>query len=356
MAADDRTEKPTSRRISDARKKGQIARSTDLGQAASLAAALAALGLVGTRYMQGSADLVARGVARMGVTPGHDITGGEVTGLVVQSAAALGLLVGPIALAGIVGAVGMQLAQGGFNVATEALQPKFNRLNPVTGFSQFGLKKGGVQTLKAVLVFAVVTYISYPFVWNLIGTSERLTLMAPLDAAGVVWADARGLLWKTVLFFGVLGAADYFWQRHLWLDGLKMTKQEVKDDAKMAEGSPEIKNRIRKVMFESFRRRMMAAVPTATVVITNPTHYAVALEYRRSAMFAPVVVAKGKDHLAQRIKAVAREHGVPMVENVPLAQALYKSAEVGDAIPGNLFEAVAEVLAYLIRLKQLTLN
>lgn len=356
MASDDRTEKPTPRRIRDARKKGQIARSTDLGQAASLAAALALLGLAGTRYMQGTADLVSRGVERMGVTPAHDITAGEVTGFVVQSAAALALLVGPIALASIVGAVGMQVAQGGFNVATEALQPKFNRLNPVTGFSKLGFKKGGVQTVKAVLVFAVVSYLSYPFVVNLILTSEELTLMAPLDAARAVWADARGLLWRAVLFFSVLGAADYLWQRYQWLDGLKMTKQEVKDDAKMAEGSPEIKNRIRKVMFESFRRRMMAAVPTATVVITNPTHYAVALEYRRSAMFAPVVVAKGKDHLAQRIKDVAREHGVPMVENVPLAQALYKSVDVGEAIPGNLFEAVAEVLAYLVRLKQLTLN
>lgn len=356
MAADDRTEKPTSRRIQDARKKGRIARSVDLGQAASLGAALGVLSLVGTRYMQGAADILSRGVARAGITPAHDVTGGEITGLVVESAATLGLLVGPIALAAAAGAVGMQVAQGGFNVATEALQPRFNRLNPVTGFSQLGVKKGGVQTLKAVLVFAIVAYLSYPFVARLILTSEQLTLMAPLDAAAVVWADARSLLWKTVLFFGVLGAADFLWQRHQWLDGLKMTKQEVKDDMKMAEGSPEIKNRIRKVMFESFRRRMMAAVPTATVVITNPTHYAVALEYRRSAMFAPVVVAKGKDHLARRIKAVAREHGVPMVENVPLAQALYQSVEIGEAIPGNLFEAVAEVLAYLIRLKQLTLN
>jgi flagellar biosynthesis protein FlhB len=356
MAASDRTEKPTARRIKDARKRGQVARSVDLGQAASLAAALGALAFVGTRYMEGSANLLTRGLARVASAPSHDLTSGEITALVVQSAATLGLLVGPIACAAAVGAVGMQVAQGGLNLASEALQPKFNRLNPVSGLKQFGFKKGGVQTLKAVLVFAVVSSLSYPFIATLILTSEQLTLMAPLDAARVVWADARHLLWKVVVFFGVLGAADFLWQRHLWLDGLKMTKQEVKDDMKMAEGSPEIKNRIRKVMFESFRRRMMAAVPTATVVVTNPTHYAVALEYRRSAMFAPVVVAKGKDHLAQRIKAVAAAHGVPMVENVPLAQALYKGVEVGQAIPGNLFEAVAEVLAYLVRLKQLTLT
>jgi flagellar biosynthetic protein FlhB len=123
----------------------------------------------------------------------------------------------------------------------------------------------------------------------------------------------------------------------------------------MTEGSPETKSRVRKVMHEMFRRRMMAAVPKATVVITNPTHYAVALEYRRETMTAPVIVAMGKDHVAQRIKAIAREHGVPSVENVALAQALYRTCDIGDAIPPHLFEAVAEVLAYLIRLKQLVL-
>jgi flagellar biosynthetic protein FlhB len=292
----------------------------------------------------------------MGMTPGHDITAGEVTGLAVRTAATLAILVGPIALAAGSAVVAAQVAQGGFNFSADTLQPKFNRLNPVSGFKQFGFKKGGVQTLKAVAIVAVVVWLSLPFIVRLMATSPQITMTPLGTAASAFWADVRSLLWKVVVFFGVLGTADYFWQKHQWLDGLKMTKQEVKDDMKMAEGSPEIKNRIRKVMFESFRRRMMAAVPKATVVITNPTHFAVALEYRRSTMGAPVVVAKGQGHLAQRIKRIARESGVPMVENVPLAQALYKTVEVGESIPGNLFEAVAEVLAYLIRLKQLTLN
>jgi flagellar biosynthetic protein FlhB len=356
MASDDRTERPTARRLKDARKRGQVARSQDLGQAAGLAAALGVIGMVGPRYVQGMADAMATGMGRMGVSPAHDITAGEVTGLAAQGAATLGLLVGPIALTAAFAVVSMQVAQSGWNFSTEALQPKFTRLNPVSGFKQFGIKKGGIQTLKAVMVITVVIWLSYPFVMRQLNNSQQLTLMPLVTAAAQVWADMRGLLWKVVVLFGVMGAADYFWQKHQHLEGLKMTKQEVKDDAKMAEGSPEIKNRIRKVMFESFRRRMMSAVPKATVVITNPTHFAVALEYRRASMGAPIVVAKGQGHLAQRIKKIAREAGVPMVENVPLAQALYKTVEVGETIPGNLFEAVAEILAYLIRLKQLTLN
>ena len=311
---------------------------------------------VGTRYVQGMADALSNGIGRMGISPAHDITSGEIAGLAVNGAATLGLLVGPIALATAFAVVATQVAQGGWNVATEGLQPKFDRLNPVAGFKKFGLKKGGVQTLKATLVVSAVVWLSYPFVTRLLASSQQLTLMPIVSSAGLVWGDMRSLMWKTVVLFVVLGAADYLWQKHQWLDGLKMTKQEVKDDSKMAEGSPETKARFRKVMFESFRRRMMAAVPKATIVITNPTHFAVALEYRRASMGAPVVVAKGQGHMALRIKAIAREAGVPMVENVPLAQALYKTVDVGEAIPGNLFEAVAEILAYLIRLKQLTLN
>jgi flagellar biosynthesis protein FlhB len=356
MAADDRTERPTARRIKDARKRGQIARSQDLAQAAGLAAALSVLGLLGARYVQGLAEALSAGMQRMGVTPGHDITAGAVAGLAVHSAMTLGLLVGPIAIAAGLAVSAMLVAQGGWNIATEAIHVKFDRLNPVNGIKQFGFRKGGVQTIKATLIVSAAVYLAWPSVMRVLANGQQLTLMPLVPAAALVWDEMRVLMWKTVVLFGVVGAADYFWQRHQWLDGLKMTKQEVKDDMRMAEGSPEIKSRIRRVMFESFRRRMMAAVPKATVVITNPTHFAVALEYQRSAMAAPIVVAKGQGYLAQKIKAVAREAGVPMVENVPLAQALYQTVEIGQAIPGNLFEAVAEVLAYLIRLKQLTLK
>lgn len=168
-------------------------------------------------------------------------------------------------------------------------------------------------------------------------------------------ATCTRLLVQAGLALAAIAGADYGLQRWRHYASLKMTKQELRDEARSSEGSPEIKARVRRIQREMTRKRMLNAVKTATVVVTNPTHYAVALQYQRARMGAPVVVAKGRDHLAQRIKAIAREAGVPLVENVPLAQALYKGAEVGDEIPGPLFGAVAEVLAYLIRIKQLAL-
>jgi len=176
-----------------------------------------------------------------------------------------------------------------------------------------------------------------------------------MESARAGWAQLWTLLWRASLALMALGVADYGWQRFRWFSDLKMTRQEMRDEAKQNEVSPEIKGRVRKIQRDIARNRMLKAVETATVVITNPTHFAVALEYRRGEMSAPVVVAKGQDHVAARIRTIAREHGVPIVENVTLARALYKAADLGDSIPADLFGAVAEVLAYLVRLKQLML-
>ena len=181
-----------------------------------------------------------------------------------------------------------------------------------------------------------------------------LAWMSPMDAARAGWAQAESLLWKVAWGLAFLALGDYGLQRYRLMQSLKMTKQEVKDEAKQNEGNPEVKGRIRRIQREMARRRMLENVPKATVVITNPTHYAVALEYRRGEMAAPKVLAMGADHIALQIRERARKHGVPLVENKPLAQALYKTAEVGETIPAPLFSAVAEVLAQLIKLKQLT--
>ncbi len=186
---------------------------------------------------------------------------------------------------------------------------------------------------------------------------ERLARMSPLRVVGCRRGhDVERLLRQAAIAMLALAGADYGLQRWRLMKSLKMTKQEVKDELRSSRGQPGDQGaRPRASRCTMARQRMLAAVPKATVVVTNPTHFAVALEYRRAEMAAPRVLAKGRGLLAQRIKAIAREHGVPMVENVPLAQALYKTVEVGDFIPAALFEAVAEVLAYLIRLKQLAL-
>jgi flagellar biosynthetic protein FlhB len=237
----------------------------------------------------------------------------------------------------------------------QALRLNWQRLSPSSGLARLAPKQSGVDLVKAVIAVVILSALAWNTGRELVLDVPRLSWLAPVDAAVSGWSTVTRLLWHFGLAMLAIALADYGVQHWRLWSSLKMTKQEVRDESKSSEGSPEMKARVRKVQREMSRSRMLKAVKTATVVVTNPTHFAVALEYRRDLMAAPVVVAKGADFMAARIKAVAREHGVPTVENVSLAQALYKGAEVGDPIPGALFGAVAEVLAYLVRIKQLML-
>jgi flagellar biosynthesis protein FlhB len=353
--ADDRTEKPTPRRLREARRKGQVARSRDLVQSGAMAAALMAIAWSGAAMVDGLGRALREALAGLHRFPARDLRIEEMTPLALSGLGTLAVLVGPVALTALVATVTLFAIQGGWVFANAALQPNFGRLNPVNGVKKLGFSAGGIDTVKMVLLVAVLGFLGYRVVSATLAQSARFARLSPFDAGRAGWDDAASLLKQCALAMLVFGGADYAVQRWRLTRSLRMTKQEVKDDLKLAEGNPEIKARIRRIQLTQARQRMLAAVPKATVVITNPTHYAVALEYERAALAAPRVVAKGRGHLAQKIKSIAREHGVPMVENVPLAQALYKSSEVGDFIPAALFEAVAEVLAYLIRLKQLVL-
>jgi flagellar biosynthesis protein FlhB len=353
--ADDRTEQPTSRRLRDARKKGQIARSQDFASSGTLAAVMVALVWSGGYMMRGLGRAMGNGLSQLHRFPAHDLRPDELGVIVLQGLGALALIVAPVALTAMIAAVGLFVVQGGWVFATEALALNFGKLNPASGIKRLGFSTGGINTLKMALLVTVISSLAYQVIQTVLLDAARFARMAPLDSALVGWGAMERLLRQATIAMFVVGCADYAVQKWRLLKSLKMTKQEVKDDLKMTEGNPEIKSRIRRVQMTMARKRMLAAVPKATVVVTNPTHYAVALEYRRSEMGAPRVLAKGRGFLAQKIKAIAREHGVPTVENVPLAQSLYKTVEVGDFIPAALFEAVAEVLAYLIRLKRLAL-
>jgi flagellar biosynthetic protein FlhB len=279
----------------------------------------------------------------------------EVSGLALEAAATLGLVCGPVALATVITVIAVQAAQGGLLLATEALTFDLNRLNPATGLRRLGLTQGGLDTVKAIAISTAVVVLAWQGITAVIATSPGLARLAPLTAAATGWNDSLALLRRLSILLLVFAVADYGLQRWRFTKSVRMTKQEVRDDHKLSEGNPEVKGRVRRIQMEMTRRRMFAAVPQATLVITNPTHYAVALEYHRGAMAAPRVLAKGQNLIAQRIKAIAREHNVPVVENPPLARALYSGVEIGDFIPAALFEAVAEVLAYLIKLRQLVL-
>jgi flagellar biosynthetic protein FlhB len=355
VADAERTEKPTGKRLGDAKKKGQVARSRDLSVAAASVAATIVLGRMGGRLVSGLGDRLASDLAHFGDSPFRDVTSGELVSVIASGGMAIALLVGPIAMATMITGVALQGMQGGWNFASEALTVDFNRLNPVNGFKRFGIMQSGMDTLKTLIGVAVIAWIAWIVVDAAITQGVELVWMSPMDAARAGWVHAESLMWKVAWGLAFLALGDYALQKYRLTESLKMTKQEVKDEAKQNEGNPEMKGRIRRVQREMARRRMLENVPKATVVITNPTHFAVALEYRRGAMAAPKVLAKGADHIALQIRERAQKHGVPIVENKPLAQALFKTAEVGETIPAPLFSAVAEVLAQLIRLKQLTL-
>jgi flagellar biosynthetic protein FlhB len=351
----ERTEKPTTKRVKDARERGQVARSRDLSAAVSLAAMTLAVGWLGVRMAAAVSERLVLGLSTFGNQARAGVEPTALASLIWSDAGLLVQVAGPPALLGAAASVLASVAQVGWSYSPKALQWNWGRLSPQTGFKRLLPIQAGPELAKALLGMACIGAVCWIGVRSLYADAPRLMAMMPIEAARFGWDRLWSLLWRASLALAALAVGDYMVQRWRLMSDLKMTRQEVRDESRLNEGNPEIKARVRRIQRDMARRRMLSAVKTATVVITNPTHFAVALEYRRAEMAAPVVVAKGQDALAARIRAAAREHGVPTVENVSLARALYKSADVGDTIPAPLFGAVAEVLAYLVRLKQLVL-
>jgi flagellar biosynthesis protein FlhB len=351
----ERTEKPTPKRQQDAREKGQVARSRDLSGAVSLAMAALALGWFGASMFQAVAERLAMGLSTLADRAHGSLAPVHVIDQLWADAGVLARVSGPPALIAGFASVAASIAQVGWGWSPKALNVTWERLSPAQGLSRFKPIQSGPETLKAVFGMVVVGWISYLILRDFYIQAPSLMGMAPTDGARVGWDMLWRLLWQVGLALVVLGAMDFAFQYWRWYLQLKMTRKEAQDEAKQNDGRPEVKSRIRRIQRDMARNKMLKAVETATVVVTNPTHFAVALEYRRGEMAAPLVVAKGQDHMAARIREIARKHEVPIVENVSLARALYKAADVGDTIPADLFGAVAEVLAYLVRLKKLML-
>lgn len=351
----EKTEKPSPKRLKDARERGEVATSRDLSLAAGSLAATGALVAAGSFVMRRLVGEISRSLMHLGDLSRHDITSETLGLLVVAGGGLLAVTAGPVALAAAAAGVFSSVAQSGFNVSMKALEPNWGRLNPANGLKRLAPSRAGIDTLKAVVISIVLGMLAWRAGKGLTGDAARLTWTAPTVAATRGWDEGLRLLWQAGFALLAVGAADYGIQRWRLMSSLKMSRQEVRDEARQNEGNPEVRSRVRRIQRDMMRRRMLQAVPQATVVITNPTHFAVALEYRREKNAAPVVVAKGQDLMAARIRDVARGHSVPIMENPSLARALFKECEVGDTIPGPLFGAVAEVLAYLIRIKQLVL-
>ncbi len=343
MPESNKTEKATPQRRKQAREQGQVARSRDLP------AVLALMGVAGT------AMLLADNMA----AHWRSLYGSALAAAASDELSANGPLlfwcsvevlrwIVPCLLVALVLSVGAGLVQGGINVAPGALSPKFDRFNPGNRLKQIVSLTSLSAMGKSLLPFTVILVLGVQSLEAHWSDLMRASEIDPLALTSVVAGMAFSIGWKSALVLLAWSAVDYglTWRKNE--SELRMTKEEVKQDMKSSDGNPAIKGRIRKLQRAMRKRHSLKAVPTATFVVTNPTHFAVALKYE-PAMSAPQVVAKGTDLLAQKIKQLAREHDVMVMENKPLAQALYKSVEVGDAIPAELYQAVAEILVIVFR-------
>lgn len=347
----ERTEQPSEKRLREAREKGDVPRSRDLSGALVVLAGVAALLSGSERAMSHARAIYALGLSYSREALFSDALPGRVLALAVREAL---MLFAPVAVATLLAVFAAPMLLGGISFGGQALQPKFDRLNPVAGLGRIFAMRGLVELGKALLK---LLFIGGALALLLKHSVDELQALGRADVALGV-ARAMSLLGRSALLFGALlaliGGADALYQKFDHAKRLRMTRQELKDEAKETEGNPELKGRIRQVQFEMSRRRMMEELPKADVIVTNPTHFAVALKYDESGAGAPRVIAKGVDVLAQQIRLVASGHRIPMVEAPPLARALYATTSLGREIPVSLYVAVAQVLAYVYQLKQAT--
>jgi flagellar biosynthetic protein FlhB len=350
MAENDqeRTEKPTARRLEEARKEGQVPRSLELNAAAVLLVGAGSLHFLGGSIGAALFDLMKSGLS---IAPAEAVdpelalsaAGTELARALTVCAPMLGMT--------LIAALVAPLALGGWNLSLEALAPDFTRLDPIEGFGRFFSAKGAVELGKAFAKFLIVGAVAVAVLHKQSGRLLALGTM-PLHA-GI--AQAMNLASNALLAVSsglvLIAAVDVPWQLYQYSQNLSMSREEIREELKQSEGAPEVRMRIRRAQREIARRRMMHDVPKADVVVVNPTHFAVALRYDEGRMRAPLVVAKGADLVAARIREVATEHAVPIFEAPPLARALFHNVEIGSEIPATLYVAVAQVLTYIYQLK-----
>jgi len=343
----ERTEAPTPRRRREAREQGQVARSNDLGSAAVLLGGLVALYGLGAPLLGRLIDIIRN---CLGSTDDSIIRPDAMLPVWRSVVVAVGAVILPFMLALLVVGVVIQIAQVGWHPTFKPLMPRGSRLNPLNGFRRLFSARTAVQTAMNTLKMALVLLVAYSTLRDKYAVVVGATGLHDWAIMGVLAQLMFSLALRLAIVLLVLGVLDYLYQRYKFEQDLKMTKEEVKEELRSMEGDPKIKSRRRRVQIEMAVQRMKSAVPKADVVVTNPTEYAVALQYDEATMAAPKVVAKGKDYMAAQIRRLAIEHGVPILERKPLAQALYKTVEVGQEIPPEFYRAVAEILAYVYEL------
>lgn len=347
----EKTEDATTKKLSDARKEGQVAKSQEITIGVSLITMFIILkifvGKMGTQFLDSYEEYYGL-IGTMAKEPVSIKSFQVIINDVIKDILVIAL---PVLLVSMVSGFLVTLAQVKWEVSTKPLLPKLNKFNPVNGFKRMFGKDKVVELIKAILKMGAIGYMVYAQLKDEWGLIQNLLSLPLLEAIGFIGEVVIDLGLKISIVYLFIGFADLFYQRYKFKKDMRMTKQEVKDEYKQSEGDPHIKGKIKAKMREAAQRRMMQSIAQADVVITNPTHFAVAIRYDKEHASAPIVVAKGADFVAQKIKEKAREHHVEIVENKPLARMLYANVEIGDEIPAELYQMVAEVLAYVYSLK-----
>lgn len=351
MAEEDdsqKTEDPTSRKLDKGRERGQVAQSQEVAHWGILLAGAGGLMFLAPWMMRRTASATRMFFESAAAIPADF---DHLRLLLSRLMLEILIVVGPFFGLLLAAAIGIHVIQTGFLWAPSRLEPDLDKISPLKGLKRLFSLRTAVEFAKGVLKLLVVGAAAFGMAMPLFGDLELMPakdILAALDRShGVAIRLAIG----TLAVLSLIALLDFAYQKFSFLKQMRMTRQEVRDEHKQTEGDPQVKARIRKLRLERARRRMMAAVPKADVVITNPTHYAIALEYKMESMPAPKLVAKGVDSLAKKIREVAEEHEVPIVENPPLARALYDTVELDEEIPTEHYKAVAEIIGYVMRLK-----
>lgn len=347
----EKTEEATPKKLTNARSEGQVAKSNELITASALITLFIVLkitvGYLGKRFL----EVFNSSFQMIDEVANSDFTVKTSTTIINNAIKSIILICMPFFIASMAVAFVVVLYQVKWKVSNKLLKPKLNRLNIISGFKRFFSKEKAIELVLSLMKIGIITYLVYITLKDEWVTLIKLYDMKLEQAFMLIGDIVINLGLKISIVFLLIGFADLFYQKRKFRNDMKMTKQEVKDEYKNSEGDPLIKSKIRSKMREISMRRMMQNLPTADVVITNPTHLATAIKYDKEASEAPILIAKGADYLAQKIKEVAKENNIEIVENKPLARMLYYNVEVGAQVPPELYQMTAEVLAYVYKLK-----
>ncbi len=345
---EDKTESPSQFRREEFRRQGTVAVSKDLLSVVGMMAGVSALALMGNRFVDGFQNLIKQ---LFSVQLFQDFTRADLLTLRVPLMKAWGLMALPILFTIVVLGMLINLVQVGPYITWEPLMPNWERINPVSGLGRLLSGQALIEAPKVALKVILIGVVFYAFLDRELSNVPSMLQLPLKQSLAIALTSLLKLFFTSLGVMLVLAGFDYLYQRYQLEKQMKMTRREAKEEFKLREGDPLIRQRIRNIRRRMASKRMMEAVPKADVIVTNPTHYAVALKYDAKEMVAPKVVAKGADPIALKIREIAKKHGIPIIENKPLARTLYRDLEVGESIPRELYKAVAEVLAYVYRLR-----